>query len=94
MVHMNDNLQEWHGSFVSLRTPSWFLGARTFLRDFMFPGFEAPEQYLSPWAAKTQPQLLTEMNANTGNRALDHKVKSSNLIPLHQAGLDSAWKDN
>ena len=92
---MNDNLQEWHGSFVSLSGPLLGLGGpELVLRGFMFPGFEAPEQYLSPWAAKTQPQLLTEMNANTGNRALDHKVKSSNLIPLHQAGLDSAWKDN
>ena len=36
MVHMNDNLQEWHGSFVSLMTPSWFGGGPNFCGALCF----------------------------------------------------------
>lgn len=62
-------------------------GPELVLRGFMFPGFEAPKQYLSPWAAKSPPQLWTEMNVLAGTRTHDHKVKSRPLIPLDQAGL-------
>ena len=64
-----------------------FGGPELVLRGFMFPGFEAPKQYLSPWAAKSPPQLWTEMNVLAGTRTHDHKVKSRPLIPLDQAGL-------